>query len=430
MTPHAAVSTVTAPETAALASAAARLPRLLSVDLVRGFDVLLMLFVNEMAGVTGTPAFLLHKPMNADGMTITDVVFPAFLFITGMAIPLAMGARLRRGHSRAAVWRHALARSLALVVIGVFMVNAEHGAAPGLLSPHAWNVLMTLAVLLVWQSPAERHGSSRPRAGVVAAGIASLVALAFLYRSTEVTGMVQLRPQWWGILGLIGWAYLTASTVYLVAGNRPAVLLAAAALLYGLYVVDALAIVPGLNAVHPYFSVGSALGSHGALVLTGAVLSAWLVRHRERGAATAAFLWRAAAYAAALGAAGVVLHQFRDVHQAFWISKPMATPAWCLISSAWTVAAWTLLFLVADVRGWRRWPAVVIIAGENALLTYLLAPLALSLLALSAAITGGVNLYAALGDSLVIGTIRSIAFAWLIVRLGGWLRSRGVRMQI
>jgi heparan-alpha-glucosaminide N-acetyltransferase len=431
MTPHAAAPTIApALETARSAAPAARSPRLLSVDLVRGFDVLLMLFVNEMAGVTGTPAFLRHVPANADGMTITDIVFPAFLFITGMAIPLAIGARLRRGHSRAEVWRHVLTRSLALVVIGVFMVNAEHGAAPGLLSPHAWNVLMTLAVLLVWQTPAGRRASVPPRAVVVAAGIASLVALAFLYRSTEVTGIVQLRPQWWGILGLIGWAYLTASTAYLVAGNRPGVLLAAAALLYGLYFVDALAIVPGLVEVRPYFSFGSTLGSHGALVLSGTVLSAWLVRHRERGLAMVAFLWRAAAYAAALGAAGVALHQFRDVHQAFWINKPMATPAWCLISSAWTVAAWTLLFLVADVRGWRRWPAVVTIAGENALLTYLLAPLALSLLALSAAITGGVNLYAALGDSLVVGTISSVAFAWLIVRLCGWLRSRGVRIQI
>ena len=53
-----------------------------------------MLFVNEMAGVKDTPAFLRHLPATADGMTITDVVFPAFLFITGMAIPLALGARL------------------------------------------------------------------------------------------------------------------------------------------------------------------------------------------------------------------------------------------------------------------------------------------------------------------------------------------------
>jgi hypothetical protein len=35
--------------------------------------------VNEIAGVPETPAFLLHKPADADGMTLTDVVFAAFL---------------------------------------------------------------------------------------------------------------------------------------------------------------------------------------------------------------------------------------------------------------------------------------------------------------------------------------------------------------
>ena len=72
---------------------AERLPRETSIDLVRGADVLLMLFVNEMAGVRGTPAFLRHRPPDADGMTITDVVFPAFLFIVGMSIPFALGGR-------------------------------------------------------------------------------------------------------------------------------------------------------------------------------------------------------------------------------------------------------------------------------------------------------------------------------------------------
>ena len=38
---------------------APRAPRVLSIDLLRGADVLLMLFVNEVAGVTGAPAFLL-----------------------------------------------------------------------------------------------------------------------------------------------------------------------------------------------------------------------------------------------------------------------------------------------------------------------------------------------------------------------------------
>jgi heparan-alpha-glucosaminide N-acetyltransferase len=110
-----------------------RLPRESSIDLVRGADVLLMLFVNEMAGVRGTPAFLLHKPHDADGMTITDVVFPAFLFVTGLAIPFALGGRLRRGDA-GGVWRHVLGRTLALLVMGVLMVNAEQPGAGGPIS--------------------------------------------------------------------------------------------------------------------------------------------------------------------------------------------------------------------------------------------------------------------------------------------------------
>ena len=104
-----------------------------------------MLFVNEMAGVTGTPAFLRHVAPDVDGMTLTDVVFPAFLFITGMSIPLALG-RLVAGESRIRTVRHVVIRSVSLIVIGVFMVNAEQGFAPGWLSPAAWNVLMTCGV--------------------------------------------------------------------------------------------------------------------------------------------------------------------------------------------------------------------------------------------------------------------------------------------
>ena len=86
-------------------------------------------------------------PTGVDGMTLTDVVFPAFLFITGMSIPLALGARMAAGEPRSGILRHVVGRSVSLIVIGVFMVNAEHGNAPGWLSPAAWNVLMTIAYL-------------------------------------------------------------------------------------------------------------------------------------------------------------------------------------------------------------------------------------------------------------------------------------------
>jgi heparan-alpha-glucosaminide N-acetyltransferase len=407
---------------------AQRTPRVLSIDLLRGLDVLLMLFVNEMAGVRGTPAFLRHVPANADGMTITDVVFPAFLFITGMAIPLALAGRINRGESRASIWRHVLTRSLALIVIGVFMVNAEHGSAPGVLSPDWWNVVMTIAVLLVWHvRPSPARG--RQHRVLVFVGLLLLVAVAFLYRSSAATGLIQLRPQWWGILGLIGWAYLVASSVYLLTGDKPAVLLISAAVLYALYFLDELGIVPWLAQSEPFIGVGSTLGSHAALVVTGTVLTVIIRRHHVHGRTTGAVVWRAIGYGAGLGVAGMVLHAFRDIDPAFWINKPHATPAWCLVSAALTCAVWALVYFLVDIKGWRRWPKAVAIAGEQALLAYLLAPLLLSLMALSAGLFG-VNPYGVLGRDLIVGTVRSMVFAWLVVRLCGWLRGAGIRLQV
>ena len=405
-------------------SALPRAPRLLSVDLVRGLDVLLMLFVNEMAGVTGTPAFLRHVGPQVDGMTLTDVVFPAFLFITGMSIPLALGARLGAGEPRAEVVGHILIRSLSLIAIGVLMVNAEDGNAPGLLSPDAWNALMTVAVLLVWQAPTARFGRWRP--AMIAVGTASLVGLAFLFRSTEAAGIIQLRPRWWGILGLIGWAYLVASLVYLATGNRPLRLVIATCLLYGLFFADAF----GLIGQVPSLDVGSTLGSHAALVVSGAVITALMARNRERGGAPAAFGWYAIGYGALLIAAGWIVHQFRDLDHAFWISKSHATPAWCLISGGITCIAWAILYELVDVKGWRRWPAVMTTAGQMALLAYLLAPLLLSVFAMSAALTGGVNVYGALGDHLAIGTIRSALLAWLVVWLCERMRAIGIEPRL
>jgi predicted acyltransferase len=418
-----------APTVAPVAPLTVRTSRLLSIDILRGLDVLLMLFVNEMAGVEGTPRWLLHTPPRTDGMTITDTVFPAFLFITGMSIPLALGLRIARGDGAAALWRHVLVRSLSLIVLGLFMVDAEQGAVAGVLSPDAWNVLMTLAAFLVWQTPASTNGARRwPVARAL--GVAALVALAFLYRSADATGAIQMRPHWWGILGLIGWAYLMSAGAFLLCGARPGRLLAVAAALYGLYFLDETGVVPWLVSFQDVLTVGQVLGSHAALVVTGTVLATWFIQARDRGMALPQASLRSVLYGAALIAAGLSLHQFKDVSQVFWISKIMATPAWCLISGGLTAIVWAVLLLLVDQAGWRRWPPVVTIAGEQALLVYLIAPLLGSLLALSAPVFGGENPYAALGGDLLLGTARSIVFAWVVVRLAGWLRTRGLRLRL
>ena len=402
--------------------------RILSVDLLRGLDVWLMLFVNEMAGVHGTPFFLRHYPRDGDGMTITDVVFPAFLFIVGMALPFALGGRRRRGEAMGATARHLAGRTAALLVLGVLMVNAEQASEAGPIPGPLWTILMTVAVVLVWQVPESGEPSSRRRL-LRWIGIAMLVVLVLLFRRDGFSGLVQIRPEWWGILGLIGWAYLVAGLLYLLAGDRPAILVGATALLYCVFMADEAGHVALFAPINALVDVGTMLAAHSAVTLSGVVLGVMLVRHRASGEPARRLILATLGYAAGLAVAGLLLHTLNGVHPAFRINKIGATAPWCLLSSAWTAAAWVVVFWLADVRGWRGWPRAITMAGENALLAYLLPAALLSLFELGARAFGH-DFYGALGGSLAVGTVRSIVFAWVVVQLCGLMRARGIRMQL
>ena len=386
-----------------------------------------MLFVNEVAGVAGAPAFLLHKAADADGMTITDLVFPAFLFIVGIAVPFALGGRLRRGESRLEVWRHVVTRALALVAMGVLMVNAEHGVS-GVLSAPVWNLLMTLGVLLVWGVPDEGWGRIRRpwlrAAGVVAPRLRGPRLPGRRRHRLDPAPAVLVGDPRPHRLGLPRGRHAVPAG----RGSRPRSSPDSSAL-YGCVALADAAGGFGWPAI-PGPIVGPIVGTHGATVLAGTLLGVLLRRHLgERGSA-----WRFAAemlgYAAALAAAGLLLHTLHDLHPAFRVSKIHATLPWGLLSSALTCAAWVLVFVLVDVLGWRRWPRSFTIAGENPLVAYLMAPFLLSLFALLTPLFGGTNFYEALGATTGIGLVRSAVFAWVVVRLSGWLRSKGVRVQL
>jgi predicted acyltransferase len=402
----------------------ARDTRLQSLDVLRGLDVLLMLFVNEMAGVRATPAWLRHVPSGVDGMTITDVVFPAFLFIAGMAIPLALGRRVARGESRMAIWRHVAVRTAALLIMGVFMVNAEEGSAPGF-PIHVWNLVASLGLLMVWHVPTRSPRTSVERA-VTVAGLLLLAGAALTYRSATVGGIVQMRPHWWGILGLIGWAYFVGASLYLLLGDTVVRLVAASVGLYALFFLDQFGMAPWLNAFGGIVDVGSVIGSLGALLTSGAALTVHVCSREASGRSR--HVRSAVLFSAGLLAAGFGVHAFNGYGPAFFFNKPMATPAWCLVSAGLTAGAWAAAYYLVDVRRSTRWPRVVSIAGENPLLVYLMAPVVASLMVVVLPLAN--SGYSQLGEHLGTGIVRSVAMAWLIVRLSGWLRNRGLRLRV
>jgi len=93
--------------------------RLVSLDALRGLTVAAMVLVNNPGTWRAVYAPLRHAEWH--GWTPTDLVFPFFLFVVGVAIPLALGRRVAAGESRASIVARAARRSAIIVALGLLL---------------------------------------------------------------------------------------------------------------------------------------------------------------------------------------------------------------------------------------------------------------------------------------------------------------------
>src|SRR5271163_4850008 len=101
--------------------------RVASIDVFRGLTMMVMIFVNDLAEVHGLPWWTYHAHAQQDLMTYVDMVFPFFLFIVGMSMPLAIERRVEHNPSQLALWRHIGFRTCGLIVLGLILANGEKG---------------------------------------------------------------------------------------------------------------------------------------------------------------------------------------------------------------------------------------------------------------------------------------------------------------
>src|SRR3954470_16816679 len=116
------------------ASVPTDLARVDSIDILRALTMMLMIFVNDLWSLHDIPAWLEHVERGVDGIGLADVVFPGFLFIVGLSLPFAIDNRRKKGDSEGQLVMHVLTRTIALLVMGVFLVNGEtiNAAAMGI----------------------------------------------------------------------------------------------------------------------------------------------------------------------------------------------------------------------------------------------------------------------------------------------------------
>jgi heparan-alpha-glucosaminide N-acetyltransferase len=370
--------------------------RIASVDALRGLVILLMIFVNDVAGVKTAPSWLKHVSAQADGMTLPDVVFPAFLFIMGMSVPLALGRGIARGLSRKRLLFRVLIRTLTLLVMGVLMVNMEQHN-PGYRG--LWGLLTYPAIFIAFLTVPLGPERKRKIFKIVRlVGFIALAVLALAYRTADgkhlilgpifnQSDTIWLRHSWWGILGLIGWAYLVTALIYLVLGQRREWLIGAAGLLAMLYVADHQGLFSRVDSrawlewaapairqierlvevVGGHVSIGESLGSLASISMAGCCLGTILLpnsgirKHSER------LRW-SITFGIGLAFAALLFDPL------FGINKIRATPAWCFLCASLTTLMWAALYWIMDVRKYHSWSLIVRPAGMNPLTAYILHP--------------------------------------------------------
>lgn len=327
--------------------------RVASLDAFRGLTFIVMLIVNFLAGASGIPAGIHHVAANVDGMGLADIVFPGFMFAVGMSIPFAVNSRLAKGDGALQLQGHAAWRAFSLIVLGVFMVNMESSPNEQAIGMPvaAWSLAFYAAVMLVWGS----YRLPQPWLERVlrGAGVAALLWLGAVYRSAD-GGL--MSPQWWGILGLIGWAYLAASLLYQLARGRPALLIVAIALCVACFGASHKSGIGGQAAVH---------AMHTAIVLSG-IVCALLFFARSDSGAHGQRLLRGVLLGTGLGGAAWLLHR------AYPISKIGATPPWALYCAAICALLFCALYWLLEANQVRRWAALVEPAAASPLVTYLI----------------------------------------------------------
>jgi len=155
--------------------------RLMSLDLFRGATIALMILVNDPGD--GRASYWPLKHADWNGWTPTDLVFPFFLFIVGVAMAFSFTSRLQRGEARTDLFKHVVWRGLALAGLGIFLNGFPNHF--GLDHWRFYGVLQRIAICYVITSALELWTNWRTQLAVT---FACLVGYWVLMRYVPVPG--------------------------------------------------------------------------------------------------------------------------------------------------------------------------------------------------------------------------------------------------
>jgi heparan-alpha-glucosaminide N-acetyltransferase len=385
--------------------------RILSIDVLRAITMFLMIFVNDVAGVANIPAWIEHTAADVDGMGFSDLIFPAFLFIVGLSLPFAIQSRKDKGAGLLSISGYIALRALALIVMGFFHVNLENYDRHSALLPYpVYTILITIGFFLVWLDyPA---GLSKVKKnGFIGLGIVLIAVLALLYKGGSAENPEGLKPHWWGILGIIGRAYLVSAFVYLFSKGNIFVLMLA----FVAFAAINVTVHMGIFHYHLWI-IGDA--SSITLMMGGALITS--MYKKLIGSKKYLDFWTLILFYGMLSFAfGMFIRPY-----AGGISKIYATPAWIFVCMGITILVFAFLIYLIDVRQKKDWFKLIKPAGTSTLTCYLIPYLLYSVFSLvhfhfPHFLSSGIG-----------GIIRSFLMAFLVIGIVYFLEKKKLRLKV
>lgn len=315
---------------AAGADALAALPpgRLVSLDVFRGATIAAMLLVNNPGSWSHVYAPLRHAEWH--GWTPTDLIFPFFLFIVGVAMVFSIGRRLEAGTDRGSLLAKATRRAAILFMLGLILHGFPAYDLSGIRIP---GVLQRIAV----------------------AYLAATVLMVTLRTRGLAIALAAILVGYWAIMALVPVPGVGAGL--LTPDDNPAAWLDRALLGEAhLWAYSRTWDPEGILSTVP------AIGT----VLMGILAGTALRRARSQDEGTA-HLFLLGAGAVALGWAWDPL---------FPINKNLWTSSYVLFTGGIALQALALCYWVVDVRGRKRWATPFVVFGVNAIAAFFLSSLA------------------------------------------------------
>ena len=295
------------------------------------------------------------------------------------------------------------------------MVNYETGHdASILIGVQYWAFLMALAIVLIWMHWAKSPIPKKWHKILQGIGILLLIFLAIIYKGGD-NGTDWMTTQWWGILGLIGWAYLANALMYLFTkGNFYAMV----TLLFVFMLLPLLSfseITPPANNFLTYFSPIYS-GTIPAFTAAG-IVATLLFRKLEYLGGKQIF--------SIFSLIGVLFISYGLLMRPIWgISKIQGTPAWLGICIGIGFLSFAFLYYIADIKKKVNWAKIIAPAGTATLTCYLIPYFVYPLRNIT-----GLRFPDFMNFGFV-GLFISLISALLVVLFTGWIEKKGFKLKL